>query len=198
MKLIVGLGNPGKKYEKTRHNLGFMVADELIQNLNLKFRIETKFKAEVLEMEYGGEKIILAKPLTFMNNSGQAVSLISKYFNIQTSDIWVIHDDVDFPLGVIKIKFGGASAGHHGVESIIESIGTEEFWRFRMGIGRPEKISNFKFQISNDKNVEDYVLEEFRSEERELIQEVIKRGVEAIKTGLDEGMDVAMNKYNTR
>ncbi|MCL5019404.1 MAG: aminoacyl-tRNA hydrolase [Patescibacteria group bacterium] len=190
MKLIAGLGNPGKKYEKTRHNLGFMVVDKLAQDLNAGFKIESKFKSDICETEYNEDKIILAKPLTYMNNSGQAASLISGYFNILPSDIWVIHDDVDFPLGIIKIKFGGVSAGHNGVESVIESLGTEKFWRFRMGIGRTTQVQSYE--------VEDYVLQEFRPEEGKEVQKVIKKGAEAFRFALDRGMDAAMNQYNSQ
>ena len=208
MKLIVGLGNHGKKYEETRHNLGFMVVDSLIQNakfnpdsIGTKFKVENKFKAEILETECNSEKIILVKPLTYMNNSGMAVSLISQYLNIPISDIWIVHDDIDLLLGAMKIRLGGASAGHKGVESIIKSLGTDKFWRFRIGIaGKKSEIG--QKMISGErmkrKNIDDFVLGKFSKEEMGRFKEEIKRGVKAIETALKEGITIAMNKYNAR
>jgi peptidyl-tRNA hydrolase, PTH1 family len=147
MKLIVGLGNPGEKYENTRHNVGFMVLEHLLKNLEpvnkSNWATDKKLKSEIFSLEYKtkkgeSEKIILAKPLTYMNNSGLAISLIMSYYKIKPIDVWVVHDELDLPLGFIKIRFGGGAAGHHGIESIMEIIKTDKFWRFRMGIGLPK------------------------------------------------------------
>lgn len=187
MKLIVGLGNHGKEYEKTRHNLGFMVVNRLAssaERLASSWKKEEKFKAEILRVNY---KLILAKPLTYMNNSGVAVSLLATFYKIQTTNVWVIHDDVDLPLGLIKIKFGGRSAGHKGVQSIIDVLGTEKFWRFRIGI-----------KPNSELDAEEFVLKNFTPEEQEEVVKVIKKGVEAIETSFKEGIDRAMNRFNTK
>ena len=178
MKLIVGLGNPGSKYENTRHNLGFMVVERFLKNYEpvskTEWEDDKKFKSETTEIiwqpRHGEEeKIILAKPRTYMNNSGLAVNLASSYYKIPTTEIWVIHDDVDLSFGSMKIRFGGASAGHHGVESVMEALGTDKFWRFRMGIG----VKNGKLRVENSmlKNVEDFVLGEFGGKEKGKIRE---------------------------
>ena len=139
MKLIVCLGNPGERYEKTRHNLGFMLGENFLKDFrNAKDNLwedSVKFKCDITQIEWQPkhgtlEKVIFIKPKTYMNNSGLAVKLISSFYKINPEDIWVMHDDIDLPLGSLKIRFGGASAGHHGVESIIEHLNTDKFWRF--------------------------------------------------------------------
>ena len=205
MKLVVGLGNPGDKYQKTRHNLGFMVVEKFLKNYEpvskTIWQDEKKFKSDITEIEWQPrhgkeEKVILVKPKTYMNNSGLAISLISQYLNISISDVWIIHDDIDLPLGAMKIRFGGGTAGHHGIQSIMEKLGTDKFWRFRMGIG----VENHKSQITNHKlkNMDDFVLGKFRGGERGKVREMIKRGAKAIETALEEGLETAMNRFNTK
>src|SRR3989339_810073 len=154
MKLIVGLGNPGKQYEKTRHNLGFMVMDRFLKDFKpvekTVWQEEPKFKSDIVQLEWKPKvgnlkKVILTKPKTYMNNSGMAVKLLVNYYKLQASDVWIIHDDLDLSFCSMKIRFGGAAAGHHGVESIINSLGTDKFWRFRVGIGQ----SSSKFKVQN-------------------------------------------------
>lgn len=202
MKLIVGLGNPGEKHEKTRHNLGFMVVDALFKSYSSPedgFREEKKFKSEIAELNWQPkkgktEKVILLKPLTFMNGSGLAVSLVSKFYKIDASDIWVIHDEIDLPLGAMKIRFGGSSAGHKGVESILEVLKTDKFWRFRMGISaQREKIHDKRL-----KAIDDFVLGEFGESERGKAREIIKKGTKAVEDALEEGLEKAMNRFNTK
>lgn len=160
-----------------------------------------KFKSDVVKIDWQPkhgklEQVILAKPKTYMNNSGQAISLISQYLNIPVSDIWVVHDDVDLPLGNLKIRFGGASAGHRGIESVIQSLGTDKFWRFRIGIGHP---TGKRWESTEKyKDVEDYVLGKFSRQEWGKTREVIQKCGEAIKTGLEESLDASMNKFNTK
>lgn len=208
MKLIVGLGNPGKEYEKTRHNAGFMVVEQFLKNFEQTKKTvwtdSNKFKSDICETEWQRtkplrdnvvsqpllEKIILAKPKTFMNNSGMAVSLIANFYKIPTEDIWVIHDDVDFPAGTLRIRQGGASAGHRGVMSIIENLGSDKFWRFRVGIGRPGE--------ANHSGVEHHVLDEFTHQDHAKLREVLKHAAKAIVEGLEHDLDYAMNKYNTK
>ena len=199
MKLIVGLGNPGLKYEKTRHNLGFIVLSSFLRKMEpvkeTKWNDNEKFKAETAEVEYKEEKIILVSPKTFMNNSGMAVKAISQYYKIPPEDIWVIHDDVDISIGNMKIRFGGASAGHRGVDSIINTLGTDKFWRFRMGIGRQLQGA---LKQKQPKKIDSYVLGKFKKGDMGNIRELEKKGVEAIIMSLDKGLEAAMNKFNIK
>ncbi len=167
MFLIVGLGNPGKKYERTRHNIGSRIIDEL----------------DFLS----GEKIILSKPKTFMNLSGKAIKPLIKKYKIKPDNLIVIHDDIDLPLGKIRIVKNRGAAGHKGVESIIKELKTKDFVRFRIGIlpksGKP-------------KNPENFVLQKFNKEEEKIVKEVIKKTAEAIEMAIKEGVEKAMSKYN--
>lgn len=207
MILVVGLGNPGEKYEKTRHNLGFMAVEHFLKDFEpvgkTLWTDEKKLKSDIAKIDWQpkhgkSKKVILVKPKTYMNNSGMAVSLISQYFNIPISDIWIVHDDVDLPLGNLKIRFGGASAGHRGIESIIETLGTDKFWRFRIGSGHPlARVPKSELKEKH-KEVESYVLGKFSKQEWGKAREVIERCSNAIKTGLEEGLEKAMNRFNTR
>jgi peptidyl-tRNA hydrolase, PTH1 family len=202
MKLIIGLGNPGKKYEKTRHNLGFMVVERFLKDFMLEkstsWENSAKFKSDIAQIEWQPkhgnlEKVILAKPKTFMNNSGLAVKLIGDFYKIEPKDVWIVHDEIDLPLGVLKIRFGGASAGHRGVECVMDDLGTDKFWRFRMGIGEKKELND-----SRIKRVDDFVLGTFSGGERGKVKELIKRGVKAIEEGLEEDLQTAMNKFNSK
>ncbi len=181
MILIIGLGNPGKQYKSTRHNIGFRVIDELAREYNFPdFRLQKKSNALISEGAIGGEKTILAKPQTFMNNSGKAAKALINYYKIQTENLWVINDDIDLPLGKIKISGNQGAAGHKGVTSIIEELKTKDFWRIRIGI-RPEK--------GKPKNVEKFVLQKFTKEEERILKEVIKEIIQEIETRLVEIRD---------
>lgn len=160
MRLIIGLGNPGEKYVNTRHNIGFKVLDKIADSKNVIFRLENEFKSENADFGDLENRVKLVKPQTFMNNSGEAVSKLKNYYKLDTEDIWVVHDDVDLELGKIKIVLGGSSAGHKGVQSIIDSVGTDQFWRIRVGVGRSEQIPT-----------EDWVLMNFDSSE--VLQKII-------------------------
>ena len=188
MILIVGLGNPGKKFEKTRHNLGFRVVDEIAANFQFSiFNFQSIFNVKISKGEIANKKIILAKPQTFMNLSGKAVKkLISNIQNL-TSKLWIIHDDIDIPLGEIRIVKNRSSAGHKGVESIIKELGTKNFVRFRIGI-QPK--------FGKPKNPERFVLQKFNKEEEKIVKEVIKKTVEAIEMILKEKIEKAMSKFN--
>lgn len=205
MKLIVGLGNPGEKYEKTRHNLGFMVVEKFLKDFEMikdtNWNNSAKFKSDIVQLEWKPkvgvlQKVILAKPKTYMNNSGMAVSLIASFYKIQPSDIWIIHDDFDLPIGSMKIRFGGASAGHHGVESIIGTLKTDKFWRFRMGTG--ESHSRGKMAKHKIRQADDFVLGGFGKGESGKVRELIKRAVKAIEAGLEESLEKSQNQFNTK
>jgi peptidyl-tRNA hydrolase, PTH1 family len=202
MKLIIGLGNPGDKYEKNRHNLGFMIVEHFLKDFALEkstsWENSLKFKSDIVQIEWQPkhgslEKVILAKPKTYMNNSGMAVKLISDFYKISASDVWVIHDDIDLPLGTMKIRLGGSAAGHHGVESVMEHLKTDKFWRFKMGIGEKRELND-----SRIKNVDDFVLGDFSGAEKGKLKDLIKRGVKAIETSLEEDLQSAMNRFNTK
>jgi len=205
MKLIVGLGNPGLRYERTRHNLGFLIIESLLKKIgsakNSNWEENKRFKAEIAQVEFIKEKIILVRPQTFMNNSGAAVKSITDYYKINSSDIWIVHDDVDISLGNMKIRFGGASAGHKGVLSIIETLGTDKFWRFRMGIGKDKaKILHYQDfgKKSKLKSIDNYVLGEFEKGDLGKLRELEKKGVEALTVSLEKGLRFAMNKFNIK
>ena len=201
MKLIVGLGNPGDKYTKTRHNLGFAVVNALLKDYSAtqSFKTEKKFKADIAEIIWQpkkgkAQKAVLVKPQTFMNDSGIAVELIANFYKIDPSDIWIVHDEVDIPLGAMKIRFGGSSAGHRGVESIIERLKSEKFWRFRIGIGSQHQ----KAQGKKIRQIDNFVLGEFSESERGKAREIVKKTVKALEDALEEGMEKAMNRFNTK
>ena len=153
MILIIGLGNPGDKYENNRHNLGFMVVDDIAEKKGVVFRLEHMYESRYAEMGEIDERIKLVKPDTFMNESGRAVEKTKNYWKVDSEDIWVIHDDVDLELGKVKVQLGGSSAGHRGVQSVIDHVG-EQFWRIRVGIGRHDQIPT-----------DAWVLKDFTSEE---------------------------------
>jgi PTH1 family peptidyl-tRNA hydrolase len=207
MKLIVGLGNPGLKYERTRHNLGFVVVDHFLKDLEQvnksSWKDSSKFKSEIAEISWQPkagdmQKIILVKPKTYMNNSGMAVKALKDYYKIDGSDIWIINDDIDLPLGSLKIRLGGASAGHRGVESIIDALGTDKFWRFRLGIGKPKQNLNEKHRSVIFKGMDEYVLGELMGGDWSKAKTLIKKTVKSLQTALEKDMTTAMNRFNTK
>lgn len=197
MKLIVGLGNPGEKYEKTRHNLGFAVVEGLLQALRpvekTTWRANKKSNSLVAKID----ELILAQPQTMMNASGLAVKKLADFYQIEPADIWVIHDDLDLPLGKIRIRQGGGTAGHRGVDSIVEQLGTHEFVRFRLGIGRPAKGGKqLAAEMPEEKKVEEYVLTTFSAQEKVAVRKMIDQTIEAIKLALEKDLTAAMARFN--
>lgn len=186
MKLIVGLGNPGKEYADTRHNIGFRCINRLARRYGISLSRRGS-QSQFGTGEVKGHMVALAKPQTYMNLSGKAVKLLEQRFKIMTGDIWIIHDDLDLLPGKIRISNGGGSGGHKGVESIISELGSRDFPRIRVGIGRPQE---------GGQDAVDYVLGDFGYNEREVIEDTINRITEVILCLLDEGMTAAMNKYN--
>lgn len=177
MILVVGLGNPGEKYAKTRHNLGFMVLDELAKKMDDGpksggWKLENKFKSYILRFTQDDNDIILVKPQTYMNNSGMAAIALVEYFKIDPSDLIIIHDELDLPLGKIKARMGGAAAGHHGVESIIKELGTDKFIRVRLGV-----LGGIRVLRDNNFNAEKFVLEPFMPSEKSKVKHMIKQAV---------------------
>ena len=170
MKLIVGLGNPGEKYSKVRHNLGFMVLDELVDS----WEENKKLKSLIFKKD----DLILAKPLTYMNNSGLAVKILTTYYKIHNTDLIIIHDDLDLMLGQIKVRVGGSAAGHHGVESIIQALGTDQFTRVRLGIGNQKSHSGEHQRVHFE--AEKFVMKPFEPGELPKVKHMIKQAVDML------------------
>ena len=187
MFLVVGLGNPGDEYSLSRHNIGFIVVDELAKKLNVGLK-KKGFRGLFAEATLDQKKLILFKPHTYMNRSGMAVKEAVDYFNISIGDVIVVQDEIDLPVGSLLIKSGGGSAGHKGIESIMTSLGDKGFVRLRIGVGKPD----------NKPEVTNYVLSKLRSHEREEILESIQSAVEAIIEVIHDGVQSAMNKFNKR
>lgn len=187
MKLIVGLGNPGARYAGTRHNMGFLVVDALAQRAGVEINRE-RFDALLGRGEISDVPVILAKPLTFMNLSGRAVAQIARYFGIGVEDILIVHDDMDFPVGDVRIKAGGGAGGHKGLLSIIDQLGGADFARVRVGIGRPPP----------NETAERYVLERFSAEETQESGYAIERAGDAVIAVVSSGVHAAMNRFNAR
>lgn len=187
MKLIVGLGNPGKQYENTRHNAGFMALDFLVEHFGFEFKKSDKHKCEVTEGQMFDEKVILIKPQTFMNLSGQSVRFVSQFYKIPTEDVIVIYDDVDLPSGNLRIRLSGSAGGHKGMKSIIQELGTEDFVRIRLGIA---PLMEFKGEL------EGYVLGKLTEEEASLMEGNVKKLPDILEKILKGDIEEAMHEYN--
>lgn len=186
MYLVVGLGNPGKDYEKTRHNVGFDTADVLIDEYRIP-QSGVKFKAMYGKGVIGGEKVLIAKPLTYMNLSGEAVRGLVDYFKIDVKEeLIVVYDDIDLEPGHIRVRAKGSAGGHNGMKNIIQQLGTQEFARVRVGVGAKPK----------GWDLADHVLSRFSKEDRVLVDESIEKASKAVTCFVEEGIDAAMNKYN--
>jgi len=183
--MIVGLGNPGPKYEFTRHNLGFLALDTLAVKLNTRFARE-KHDGLMAEAVYRGEKLLLVKPMTFMNLSGECVAKAARNKVHEPADVLVVVDDVHLPLGRLRFRGGGSAGGHNGLKSIIERLGTPAFHRMRMGVGN----------TGTDAGLADHVLAKFKPDEYEAVAEMRERGTEGILVWIAEGLDAAMNRFN--
>ena len=183
--LIVGLGNPGREYRLTRHNIGFLAVDAIAKGAGISLG-KVQFKALIGQGKINGQKIILAKPQTYMNLSGQAVCGILKFYKIPKENLLVIHDDIDLPFGTIRIRPGGGSAGQKGIGSIIERLGTQDFARMRLGLGRPPGQMDPK----------DYVLQSFSKTDEAFLQSFLQKAGEAVSEFVSHGLDAAMNRYN--
>lgn len=192
MKLIIGLGNPGKKYEKSRHNVGFMVLEALQKSLKFeKFHEETKWQVALSNGTYEGEKVVLVKPLTYMNLSGEAISKIVQFYKVPLKDCLMIYDDLDTPFQSLRIRKTGGPGTHNGMKSIVEKLGSEDFPRIRIGIESRGVLTPSQQETTS------FVLSSFSSEEQKVLKKMITKGVEATKSWLEEGIENAMNKYNS-
>ena len=191
MKLIVGLGNPGSRYEKTKHNIGFRIVDAIYDKIQSEdkqtpstAKVNSIYNSLIVQTKWQNSDVILAKPMTYMNNSGVAVAPLVSRFDIHTQDIVVIYDDVHLPLGVLRIRKKGSDGGQKGMQSIIQRLGTTEIPRLRIGIGEPVG------------DIVDYVLTEFSDEEESEMEQTVARAVDAIETLLKNDIQAAMNSFN--
>ena len=192
MKLVVGLGNPGGKYEKTRHNAGFWWLDLVANIERATFRRESRFQGAAAKVSGVGSDLWLLKPETFMNNSGQSVAALANYYKISPIDMLVAHDELDLPPGGAKLKFGGGLSGHNGLKSVAASLGTQEFWRLRVGIGHPRD------NAASEREVIDYVLHAPRAEEKDAIDKALTRALDVWSKIVASDMEAAMLQLHTR
>lgn len=184
MKLIAGLGNPGIKYARNRHNVGFMVLDKLARAEHKKFERQ-RFNAQLLEIHLADERVLLVKPQTYMNLSGSAVGKLAAFYRIPRADVMVVYDDLDLPLGKIRLRAHGSSGGHHGMESIINHLGGSDIPRLRIGIGRPDPTQDVGHVLGN-----------FHDDEMSTLDEVLARAEQALRVWVSDGIVKAMNQYN--
>ncbi len=189
MKLIVGLGNPGRGYASNRHNVGFICLNHFARTQDIRFN-KKQAQARIGTGQVAGTEVVVARPQTFMNLSGQSVSRLVRKFNISLDDLLVIHDDLDLPLGKIRLRQGGSAGGHKGVDSIITCLGSKNFLHLKVGIGRPAITEPSEADIAA------YVLSDFTQDEKQTISQVIPKVSQAIVCLLTEGLTAAMNKYN--
>ena len=188
MYLIAGLGNPGIRYRNTRHNVGFRVVNQWAKSLGVRLS-GRRFESRNTRTTFQAKPVILLRPLTYMNESGKSVRACADYFRLREENILVIHDDIDLPLGKIRIARGGGAGGHKGVLSIIHHLGVRQFPRLKIGIGRPRY---------DGESIEDYVLSPFYGDEKKIVEEMIKIGVRACELFITDGIDSTMNRINNQ
>ena len=186
LHLIVGLGNPGAEYAKTRHNAGFLLVEKLAAKWKCDWTNERKFKARITKAECAGKKVLLCEPQTFMNLSGETVGALKDFYQLPLKQLIVAVDDADLPLGEIRLRANGSSGGHHGLESVGQHLSSREFARLRIGIGRKDGAR----EITN------YVLGKFDPVENELLKKVLERASNQVETWLEAGIEKAMNQFN--
>lgn len=184
--LVVGLGNPGPQYAKTRHNIGFMVADVLAARIGAPFKLHKKSGAEVVTGRLGGRPVVLAKPRCFMNESGKQVGPLAKFYSVSAGDVIVIHDELDIDFGKIRLKLGGGEGGHNGLRSVANALGTKDFQRVRIGIGRPP----------GRKDPAAFVLENFTATERDEMPTICELAADATEALIELGVEPAQNRVH--
>lgn len=186
MKLITALGNPGEKYSNTRHNIGFMVADKLAEKYNFSFKFDKKFNAETAKAVIGNEPVIVCKPQTYMNLSGEAVRPLLEYYKLSAEDLFLIYDDLSLDLGKVRFRAKGSDGGHNGIKSVIQYVKTEKFDRLKVGIGpQPQFLKSEVFVLGN-----------FASEQKELLNATVNFAAQAVEEYLQLGLQPVQNKYN--
>jgi len=185
--LIVGLGNPGRDYARTRHNAGFLLLDKLAADWRVEWAVRKKFNSRVARSDRGDRRIFLCEPATYMNASGEAVSALMKFHKVPLPHLLVAVDDADLPLGTLRLRPDGSSGGHHGLESVERHLGTRAYARLRIGIGR---------RSADEREITDWVLAPFRKEEAAVLEKVLQTGCEQIECWHSAGVHEAMNRYN--
>ncbi len=183
MKLIVGLGNPGPKYEKTRHNIGAMVADVLVDSAGERWKVHKRSGAEVAPLTLAGQQVLVAKPRTYMNESGRQIGPLAKFYSVKPDDLIVLHDELDIDFGLVRLKRGGGEGGHNGLRSISQSLGTRDYLRVRLGIGRPP----------GRQDPADFVLKPFPTSARGDVDLLITHGCDAAELLVAQGLEPAQN-----
>ena len=186
LHLIVGLGNPGAEYARTRHNAGFLVVEELARRASADWNFEKKFDARVAKSERDGRKVLLAEPQTFMNASGEAVAALMSFYRVPLAQLLVVVDDADLPFGEIRLRAKGSSGGHHGLESIERHLGSREFARLKVGIGRKD----------GQREITNFVLGKFSSAETKLLEKVLQRAADQAQCRVADGIEKPMNRFN--
>lgn len=184
--LVVGLGNPGPEYERTRHNVGFLVADVLAERIGGRFAVHKKSGADLLQARLDGRQILLAKPRTYMNLSGRPVAALAKFFSVPVDQVIVVHDELDLPFGTLKLKQGGGEGGHNGLRSISQALTTKDYLRTRIGIGRPP----------GRQDPADYVLKPFAAPERKEVPVIVEQAADAVELLLKVGLEAAQNNLH--
>lgn len=187
LSLIAGLGNPGSNYAGTRHNIGFLLVEQLAAQWRAPWTVEKKFQARVARAERAAQKVILCQPQTFMNASGEAVGALARYYQLPSSRLLIVVDDADLPLGQIRLRAEGSSGGHHGLDSIEQQLATREYPRQRLGIGR---------KADDQRQITDYVLGRFTAAEQKIVEEVLARASQQVECWLGAGIKEAMNQFN--
>ncbi|PXX68583.1 peptidyl-tRNA hydrolase [Nocardia tenerifensis] len=184
--LVVGLGNPGPEYERTRHNVGFLVADVLAQRVGGRFAVHKKSGADLLQARLDGRQVLIAKPRSFMNLSGRPVAALAKFFSVQPTEVIVVHDELDLPFGEIRLKRGGGEGGHNGLRSVSSALTTKDYLRTRIGIGRPP----------GRQDPADYVLKPFAAPERKEVPVIVEQAADAVELLLRVGLETAQNQLH--
>ncbi|MEV6134910.1 aminoacyl-tRNA hydrolase [Nocardia sp. NPDC051990] len=184
--LVVGLGNPGPEYERTRHNIGFLVADVLAQRVGGRFAVHKKSGADLLQARLDGRQVLIAKPRSFMNLSGRPVAALAKFFSVPPTEVIVVHDELDLPFGQVRLKRGGGEGGHNGLRSVSSALTTKDYLRARIGIGRPP----------GRQDPADYVLKPFSSVERKEVPVIVEQAADAVELLLRVGLEPAQNQLH--
>lgn len=199
MKLIVGLGNPGPKYALTRHNIGFLFIDAIVMSLEGKLSYKSEFKAETQKLKIAGEPVIVCKPQTFMNLSGESVQPLLSFYNMTPADLLVVHDEIDQPFGHMKFQIKRGHGGHNGIRNIHQMLGTDDYARQRLGVGRPPVyVNNEGEPVGKTMDVHEWVLQNFSKDEQARLPEFLDLAFDGVETWVKEGINKASTNFNSK
>lgn len=198
MKLIVGLGNPGPKYQLTRHNIGFLLIDALAETAGAR-SYKNEFKAETQKLSFAGESVIVCKPQTFMNLSGESVQPLMKFYGLAPSDLLVVHDEVDVPYGALRFQTKRGHGGHNGIRNIHQMLGTNEYDRLRLGVGRPPmRVNDAGEKLGPVQEVHEYVLSNFSKDEQRTMPDFLRLALDGVEVWLRQGLSQASTQFNSK